>query len=568
MIQKSRDKTSVKAVGKPVLSDQKSLICQLYKCSGEEILDRVLAHKAPRKLIRSMSSGDFFWMVKKVGDDDCLPLLEFASNDQWQYLLDMEIWDKDRLNVSTTWSWLKRLLEADSKRLIKWLFSDGNAIAYYELYKSIHVWIREIDEDSEIPEGFFTLDGVFYIKIIQSDHRDTIENLLRDMVFEDPESYQTLLFGLAGILPAELEEDMYRLRSVRLGQHGFLPFEESVSVYAPLDPKVLDAEKPSQFPTAVINEDKRSPVPVLPLNHTGENNILALAASKIIDPLLLDRIRLEFAGLCNQVLSADGLIVHELDKLVEICRKTAGYLNLSLETLYGKDISLAEQLLRNNSLLSMFRVGFGLVLRVKWQAERWITDSWFRDQGMSPMFWGEQWGNTIKGILEKRPRFYLGLREGELEYIDFKTPHELDQCRKILDQVKALDRLLKRLWKLYPRDGRLMESENLTFYPLLFNPWAMRLMGQDPRFSYLSLEQAKNFFSLIRSDSATPPYRMPGYEKQFIQDLGASTIGLDPADTDILNEALSTVWQAFLQEYEWVSVNDLDSRYSSIIWID
>ncbi len=43
----------------------------------------------------------------------------------------------------------------------------------------------------------------------------------------------------------------------------------------------------------------------------------------IRDLLFLDRLRLEFAGLANQILSADRLMIHELEVLVEACKKAA-----------------------------------------------------------------------------------------------------------------------------------------------------------------------------------------------------------------------------------------------------
>ena len=91
------------------------------------------------------------------------------------------------------------------------------------------------DEDQEIhdvgPE-FFTVDDFFYVRPLQENQREIIENLIRTMAREDTLKYQALLTGLAGVLPAELEEDMYRLKNVRLAEHGFLPREEAIAVYA------------------------------------------------------------------------------------------------------------------------------------------------------------------------------------------------------------------------------------------------------------------------------------------------------------------------------------------------
>ena len=72
---------------------------ELHGLPGDVIVDRILDSDKPRELVESMPSEDFFWLIKKVGVDDCLPVLELASAEQWQYVLDLEIWKRDRLDL-------------------------------------------------------------------------------------------------------------------------------------------------------------------------------------------------------------------------------------------------------------------------------------------------------------------------------------------------------------------------------------------------------------------------------------------------------------------------------------
>ncbi|MCP4681851.1 MAG: hypothetical protein GY864_05940 [Desulfobacterales bacterium] len=544
--------------------NSKALIKTLLSLSGQDILDWILELDDPEKTIQDLSHGDFFWLIKNIGDDDCLPALEFASTDQWQYLLDLEIWEKDRLHTGNTSLWLKRLEQANSKRLAEWLFDQGQALAYIHFYKNIEVFIREDDEDCSPPQGFFTLDGVFYIRCIYPAHQESIANILRQMAAKDLEQYKTFLSNLAGVLPAEVEEQMYRLKNVRLAEHGFLPFEEALSIYAFLDPGALAKGNITELP--LIDKDIQAMAPVSPLYHVGADNILALAVSGISDPILLDRIRLEFAGLCNQVISADKLQVHEPGVLIKVCRKTAGYLALALEKLCDKDIDSAEQLLKGNTLASIFRVGFGLALKLKWEAEHWLKKSLFHRMGLDHGFWDKPRGNILAGLLKERPRFYTGIEEGQ-EYKDFETPSEPDKCKKALRQLIVLDRLLETLAGLYPMDKLLLESDNPTFQPFLFNMWARNILKLAPGFSGISQARAKDFFQKLRGDTRTPPYKMPGFKARFITDMTAHTPDFGPEDMEILKHTLALVWQEFREEYEWLSIDDLNSRYSRFISI-
>ena len=544
--------------------DVRALISGLHTLSGSEILERILECDNPRKTVRDMSSEDFHWLVKKIGEDDCLPLLKLASVDQWQYLLDLEIWSKDRLNETSISLWLKRFFQADFKRLVRWLFADGQSLAYYYFFRSIEVAINSEDDFYDLPEEFFSLDGIFHIRVIDPEYGQSIQNMIRQMAAEDFDRYQALILGLAGVLPAEMEEEMYRLRNVRLAEHGFMPLEEALSVYAPLGPETLRMGQQPDLPD--ILDERRAIAPVFPLHYAGAGNMLTLTISGITDPLFLDRIRLEFAGLCNQILSADGLPGHELDILTNTCQKAARYLNLAMERRCGKDVSSAEQLLRYNSLVSVFRVGFGLAQRLKWEAEQWIGKSWFHGQGLDTGFWAERWGRALAGLLKRRPRFYVGLQEAE-EYRDFEWLSDLGESLKILRRLMVLDSLLERMDTLHPVDQGLIQSGELTFHTLLFDFWARHLLNLEPGFSGISLAEAKDFFRLLRAGKNEPPHHMAGFEMTFVRDFMAYISNSDPEATSILEEALALVWQEFQEEHKRISLKDLDGRFTKFVSI-
>ena len=143
--------------------------------------------------VQHIPKEDFFWLVKKVGENDCTPLLEMATDDQKQYLFDLELWQRDRLDIDNASEWLGRLYLADPKGLVKWLQSEGETLAYYYLFKSIQVKIKSDDEDQDVEQGFFTIDGACYVKVLDEARRETIENILRAMAGDNLERYQAIL---------------------------------------------------------------------------------------------------------------------------------------------------------------------------------------------------------------------------------------------------------------------------------------------------------------------------------------------------------------------------------------
>ncbi|MBW1850143.1 MAG: hypothetical protein JRJ15_01635 [Deltaproteobacteria bacterium] len=563
----ARKKASGNTGQQSASANSTALLKTLFELSEDQILDKILEQDNPRQTVQQMPQEDFYWLVKKVGEDDCLPMLKISSDDQRQYLFDLEFWKKDRMDLEKTSTWFGRLHMVDPKGLVKWLFSKGETHAYYYLFKNIQVEIKDEDEDRYFEEDFFTLDDIFYVRILEEKRRETIENILRTMAGFDLDRYQILLSTLAGVIPTEMEEEMYRLRNIRLAEHGFLPPEEALAVYAPLDPDALSVEVHAADAKIAFDEEIRELVPISPFYHAQRKNILTKTFSKINDNVFRDGIRLEFAGLCNQILSADGILANELDSLIRTCRKAARHLNLALEKLCGTDISLAEELLKNNSLVSIFRVGFGLVLGLKWETNRWLKNSWFYGQGLGFSFWGDRWGETLSGIMENKPRLYTGFEEEE-EFRNFEQLSELDDCRRLIYRLKALDRILGRLTELYPLDKSVLEHPQLTIHQCLFNLWARLTLNLKPGFSSMSTDQAKEFFSHLRTGEKAPPFRMSGFEEVFLNFYKAYASDFDPESEATLNDTLSLIWHEFAEEYEWVATGDLEGRFTKFIATD
>jgi len=544
------------------------LLREFDSLGGREILERILGEQNPRKVVEELPPGDLFWVIKKIGSDDCHPLLELASPEQWQYLLDMEIWDRDEVNAGEALAWLRRLFESDSRRTVLWLLLEGNALAHFILQKSLEVMVREEDDNEiEIPEGFFTHEGVLYLRAPDPEFEPFLRELTGAIAAASLPAYQTLISSLASVIPSELEDGMSRMRNVRLAEQGFLPFDEAVSIYSPLSPEQINLPgQPAAVVDITVSEEDRALVPFLPLHEGPQGSFLQEVLGALKDPLLLERLRLEFAGLANQLASVEGLARVELDDLVRTTRKAAGYLNIALEEMTGRDSVRAGDLLENNFLTSIFRVGFGLVLRVKRVAETWLRMAWFRSKGFAHGFWGDERGSLLSGLLLKKPLLYTGLREGEI-YRDFADADDLTGASRALMGLIALDGLMDAVTKGNPLPPEDFGREDLTCFHLLFTFWARRRLGIEPGFAPIRPEQARAFFEILREGEMVPPYRMAPFREVFIEDMLALASALPEDLRAALREELSNIWEEFRSEYEEVPPADTDMKHNPFLMI-
>ena len=553
---------------KDTVSESREIVSKLASLSGSNALNMILDHDNPLALVQNMTKIDLFWLIKKVGEDDSYPLLSLASTEQWQYIMDMETWNKDHLNKIDTFNWLNRLLKADPERLVQYLYGEeGNLLSHFFFSDIIDIRIRE-DDDFSPPEGFITFDNMYYIGIGDKENAEDIEQLLRNMALYDHNRFHALMLGLQGVIPAEIEEEMYRLKSVRLAEEGYLPFEEAVSVYAHQKAELLKKDSSEYILSTPDDEDTRALVPVTPFITVQEENLFSVAASGIIDYPVLDRLRLEFAGLCNQIFSADGIRLESVDDLIKICKKAGGYLNTGLEILSGGDIGIAQDFLRNHPLITIFRTGFSQALELKWKTERWIKVSWFDRLDLGNDFWGEEWSGVLEGILIKKPLLYSEKTE-KVPYRDFVSLDEIKETEKVIDSMIVLDKLLGAV---IPDSNieLLISGEDgisLTFYQVIFTLWIRDKCGLNSGLKALTLDEAKSAFKTLRKGETSQPYKMTRFKDEFIKNL-SSRLSIKGDDGSILKDTLSLIWDEFEEEYVMIDTDDLEPRFSRFILIE
>ena len=82
----------------------------------EKALDAIISDPTPAALVQSFPSQDLYFLVNDIGVEDALPVLAVASSTQWGFFVDMEAWDRDRVDSDAMTRWFDLLLKADPKR--------------------------------------------------------------------------------------------------------------------------------------------------------------------------------------------------------------------------------------------------------------------------------------------------------------------------------------------------------------------------------------------------------------------------------------------------------------------
>ena len=557
----------------------------IMELPAEKGLDRILDDPQPAALVHSFPEQDFYLLVNEIGAEDSLPLLALATNKQWEHIVDLAVWQKDRVELNSATRWMNLLLEADPKRFIKWFLEEQLEFIEFYLFKNLEVRIREHDQDpSDFGDEYFTLDDVHYLKFINipietesakltdEQRRAFLTKLAQRLASYDYDTFQNVLLEVIHVIPNETEEDCYRWRSVRLAEKGFLPFDEAIGIYQPIKPEDLEKKNPKFIPRSA-DEISSLPVPISPLRELKEDNHFTRALQKIAPANVLQQLQAEFASLCNQIGVADHQSIGEREVLRGIVKKASGYISIGLEQMLKDkevDPALAAALITRYPLQDIFRVGFGSALELKWRAEKWLSKCWFARADLRLTFWGEKWMGVVGGLLVKKPLFYDNYKTGVV-YRDFAFLEDIDETEAVFDQVVAVDEVLSLInIKIEPP----AKYGFLTYKNLLLTLWVRHYRKlKERKLKPLTLKQFMPFFEKLlpgKADSDSEKVRKIPREMKtdFLNWLAAETTLKDYEISERLGQTFEDLFNEIELEYGRVAANEIDPRFVHLFLLE
>jgi hypothetical protein len=551
---------------------------------GAKALDMILEAPSPATLIQSFPDQDLYYLMHKIGVHDFIPVLALAASSQWEYILDVEVWDDDRLDPHMITQVFSFLFKADPQRLLRWAIMEKPDFVEYYLSQKMQVVIREHDETP--PEDFddyITLDDKFYFRFpgkksgteeddeddllpqdvpqddgLPDDAPELIEQMLKSLAAMDLSVLHGLLLETASLLPAEAEEEQFRQKNIRLAEKGFLPAHEAVGIYQPVAPKGLK-QRPA-IPNASRALDPDMPIPPMFFTQflTGDN-LFAKTLAHIDAQGGVPGLDSELAALINKVISADRIKIRNRESIEKPLEKTMSTLSLGLEVLMdGGQISVetAGNLIKKYFLEDIFRTGAREGAKIQATANKWYETSFIGTKNLPLSFLGEAYLGIIGGLMIQRPMFFADYADKVL-YRNFACLADIRATRRQLDEIICLDDFLNSL----DVDVSTFSFGVLTYKSMILTLWVRDRMGLNPSkplsLAPIELAEFKNFFAQL-------------FENETIGDTQAKDLALWAAQASGVHEAdLSTALQGILygllreleSEYGHIQLEDLDPRF-------
>ena len=362
-----------------------------------------------------MEPQEFFWLMKEVGEDDALGLLQLASADQCVFILDMELWEGWVFSEEKACHWLAYFMEGGEPRVHQLL--DHLDFEFLQLFLSRELTVSGgIGDHSNDEERFddydVTFDGVFMLSFKNPKHSQLIGTFISMLVKLDNPLYTALMEGIKGDVDLELEEQCQRFRTGRLEDLGFPPLDEALSIYARVNPDSFELHGDKDLRPA---GEGGSMMPSLLQDDTLFSRALALCESETVVQ--------ELNYLVNSALVAEGGAFEDPEAMAGILQRVCGYLNIALEKLSGGDERQAAELLAGEQLKRLFQLGYSMVVQLKFIAQDTRTVDYAS-------------GKLLSGLKAKRPRFYRGLDPDGIDgYREFRDLADVKRTADLLSQL-------------------------------------------------------------------------------------------------------------------------------------
>ncbi|WP_035237426.1 DUF6178 family protein [Desulfobacter vibrioformis] len=552
---------------------------------GAKALDMILEAPSPATLIQSFPDQDLYYLMHKIGVDDFIPVLAQAASSQWEYILDVEVWDDDRLNTHMMTQVFSLLFKADPQRLLRWAITEKPDFVEYYLSQKMRIFIREHDEvPPEDFDDYITLDDKFYFRFpdqqsgpdqdpqgdllpqdipredgLPDDAPQLIEQMIRTLAAMDLSVLHGLFLETLSLLPAEAEEEQFRQKNIRLAEKGFLPAHEAIGIYQPVAGKNLPSRPETPRNPQAFDPD----IPMPPMFFTQflkGDNLFVKALEQLNAQGGIPGLDSELAALINKVISADRIRIRNRESIEKPLEKTMSTLSLGLDVLMeGAKISVerAVELIKRYFLEDIFRTGSREGARLQAMARKWHETSFIGAKNLPLSFLGETYLGIIGGLMVQRPMFFANYANKTL-YRNFASLSDIRATRRQLDEIICLDDFLNRL----DVDIATFSFGVLTYKSMILTLWVRDRMGLNASkplsLAPIEISEFKDFFAQLFSREGT-------IDETQAKDFGlwaAQASGMHETDLPTaLQGILYTLLRELESEYGHVMTRNLDPRF-------
>ncbi len=466
----------------------------------------IMQSEAARELVQALPVEEVFWMIKQRGIEDSLPVIARTTHEQFQYLVDVDCWQRDQFMPDNLLAWFRILGRCNLAKVLEWFeqADESLLVAGMKQFVSIH----KIEEESDFSEEYedmppCTLDGINYFKFATEEAQLSLLPMFKVLRNNDAPRFQTLIEGIIWDSRIEAEDDALHWKQSRTAENGFPSFDEALGIYQPLTTDDM------QQPMPIAPEEPSHSMP----HHKGELRlrysltegrlpIFLRNALTALDSEELEGFERELITTANKVMVADSMEARDLEDVRRALHKAAGYISIGLEHLSSGDPVVAQACAADQHPEHLFRCGYSLVNDIAACVRRYDGVIWTNTAPRFISFYGTPLADTALGLVRSRPLLYEGIvNPGSSLYRDFESLADVKAAANAVERLIAADTLLFKCAALslpeledtYVQSGAINDQAELTMPALLATMLIVQSLHADTRLPLLDSNDVSMF---------------------------------------------------------------------------
>lgn len=374
----------------------------------------ILADPNAAEIVPELPAQALYYAMKQQGLEESLDLLPLLTSEQVERMFDYDAWSQDELVPKKFFNFLKAFGEVSREQLYE-RFSDLDEEYQLAALQGFFK-VYEVENAFDLPEGVaetayrMPCDKVFY-EILSDDPEDValIEELM-EAIKENNMRYAYSILGHATYQPpGEALAQVARFRRGRLEDDGFVSYEESLGIFAPIDHRAL-LQKWNEVDTSL---DLTS----LALQGGSGLFLDAVLLTAREQNVALDELYALHQGflyLANSLCAATQVGPEDVAGLHRLLEQGKALLSLGLEYLAQGQLEVGVKVLQGESPRTLFRVGLSLVEELRGEViERLEAMQWPRVDRLRRFYTARQWGQILLE-LDRHWLTNIGLQAGEI----------------------------------------------------------------------------------------------------------------------------------------------------------
>jgi hypothetical protein len=354
-------------------------------------------------LVQALPPLELHRTVQVVGKWEAMEVVEVASEDQINFMLDHDCWRGESLDSRKFNDWIQLFLECDDNHVFRILTAINADLLALALKKHV-----KFEKD-------FMIDDVYFLDPDWVKGSNPVVQLFLERLYSlDPNLWVRLLGWVRMHSRGTIEADAIEGREGRLRGRGFPAPSLAITVYYPVE---FDVRALVENWRTLFLEGGRREGSLLPVAGAREEIFLNRVFRRLAE---LDngddrsaRRESELLDVANKVMVADQVDIGDLQRQREAVDKVRRWISIGLEAASGGDVEAGVAVLRQRQTEYAFRVG-AMLFDALGSA---VVELEKQEQSSGGRITGSDWCPAYLALSEPEPQIPADAQAGRTRFL-------------------------------------------------------------------------------------------------------------------------------------------------------